>query len=119
MRFKIFYDDGAVFEGNPQHAPKFGVQVIVQEDNSRATVGRELLRYFDYYLYYPRDGKWVGVYGHDGLIDHVVHNIGQVSAVVVGRMIAHERFEEIYLRAKADPDFLPRLGNGRQHGETP
>ena len=112
MDFRIYYADGSTFDGRPEDAPKWGVQVIVQ---NRKTVGRELLRYFDYFLYV--DGCWVGVIGHDSLLDQVVHRLPDIRALTVGRMINPVDFDRIYKRANTDPDFPKKSATHK--GEKP
>lgn len=57
MRWCIFYDDGSTFsneEGNPEDAPVFGVQVIVQDWCQPPQV----IHKTDFYWWRPDDERW-------------------------------------------------------------
>jgi len=117
MSFKIYYDNGSVYEGGgldgAKQAPKFGIQVIAQETDG---VGTELLHYFDYYLYFKNLEKWIGVYGIVPLVDQVVHCVDDIGAVGVGRMMHFNDFGRILKRAQDEAD--PRK-SAKHKGEEP
>ena len=99
--WRIYYDDGSTFdstEGDPDDAPAFGVQCIVEPDDDG---GRVVLNHFDWYYYNPEAGQWWGSDIH-GLLDKLQFRI-PIEAVMQGRNCSN--FKEILVRATHDPDF--------------
>lgn len=84
MRF--YYDDGSVFEGEWQDAPGWGVQVIHWDGKVR--------HQGDFYRL--EDGEPVAM-DLFSLLHYVVNELGLVK---VGYMQSHDRYDEIYQRAK-------------------
>lgn len=100
MLWRIYYDDRPPVDDSmcaPEDTPGLGVQVIVQPDKD---AGSELLRMADYY-WWDRDRWWRG--DIFGLWDYLQRPGPKV--VRFGRTIEKEAHQEIYHRAKYDPDF--------------
>lgn len=95
-RFKIFYDDGTTAIDTTQ---KHGVICVVQED---AEVGRAIIDSFDWY--YRKDGIWFGADTH-GVLDQMVHFSEAIDAILQGRMVSRDTYQQIISNALADPDF--------------
>lgn len=93
--FKIYYDDGSTFEGDPAIAPTRGVQVIVMRDRDHVwkTVAGS-----HYYVWANRgDGyEWFGV-DQAGFYDYLF-NPGW-KMILLGRTISNDRFAEIFRNA--------------------
>lgn len=107
--FRIYYDGGATYAGDPYAAPAFGVLVIVETD---AEHGRRIIQNADYYCW--RDGQW---YEADfvGLIDYLAQP--GPKKVVFGRLVANEAHQAAFDLAYSDPDFAPKTGwSPRHHG---
>lgn len=100
--YKVFYDGGSTYVGDPAYAPAFGVLVIVQTDKNN---GRNLQAGEDFYVWLGEE--WLGV-DQFGVYDY----LGQpgYKRVLFGRTVDNERFYEAYRRAKTDPDFPPKTG---------
>ena len=106
LRWRIYYGDGSTFDsslGKPDDAPAFGVQTVVEQDDS---VGRTILAGFDWYYYHVESGKWWGSDIH-GLLDKLLFRI-EVVAISQGRNSAD--FDEILQRSIDDPDFPKKAG---------
>lgn len=115
MRWRIYYADGSTFsneDGGPHDAPYYGVQAVCQPEPD---VGLETLHAFDYYTY--AKGRWYGLSGHDGLVDHVTAYAPQIMALVVGRQIQRQQYQAIMRRALHDPDFPCK--SAKHAGESP
>jgi hypothetical protein len=102
--FRIYYDDGSTFDGDPFDAPFWGVLIIVEKDRDH---GRRIVSNGDYYVWI--DGRWRAK-DHIGLIDYL-QQPGHRKAVC-GRMVENDHFTAVYMRADADPDFPARTAYG-------
>lgn len=113
MQWKIYYDDGSVCcsdDGLPQSVPQFGVQAIVQKDNTPqpANVGRIILARWDYYWWRQDKSEWWG--GKlDGVLDHLLNRL-PIEAVCMGRSMNTGEFRDLMQRVEADPDFPKKSG---------
>ena len=115
MRWRVYYADGATFssdDGDPPDAPGYGVQAVCQPEPD---VGLETLHAFDYYIYMR--GQWRGLCGHDGLVDHLTAHAVEVDAVLAGRQVPRQDYQDVMRRALHDPDF-PRK-SAKHDGERP
>lgn len=115
MHWKIYYSDGATYSsdnGTPHSAPHFGVIAICQPEPD---VGLETLHAFDYYIY--MNGQWIGMVGHDALVDQVSNYVPLIEAFKSGRQIPRHLYQNIMRRALHDPDF-PRK-SATHDGEKP
>ena len=90
-------------DGPPEHAPPFGVGLIVQDNPDS---GREVVMRHDFYYWVPTDGAW---WGSDlaGLVDQFAHHPLDRTALKVGRNTSDARWRELVERAIKDPDFAP------------
>jgi hypothetical protein len=103
MQFKIYYENGTTFSSeSPTELNPFGVIAIAQINPKK---GREILDGTDYY--YLRNKIWYGCDLH-GLLDQIIHNLDELTVVLVGRMTDRENFERIVGKAIDDPG-LPRM----------
>jgi len=119
MKWRIYYGDNSTFDssqGNPEDAPAYNVQIIVQPDKPGArSVGTEALRLHDWYYWRTDEEKWVGGDLH-GILDLFLSR-EPIKALCQGRRIPTKLFDELYLKAKHDPDF-PRKSSSHSL-ETP
>ena len=103
VKWRIYYTDGTTFDstqGNPDDAPAFGVQVIVQlSDNGRL---RDTLKGSDYYVYIP-SGFWTGM-DFTGLLDRLTNRL-PFSGFLVGRWDPLDEYWDILRKAEKDKDF--------------
>lgn len=108
MKCAIFYGSGEVYVGEGLDAYPLDVQAVVYDDPSdtNRTVGRVVLKGWDYYLL--EGESWVGVNGEADFADHVIHC--QPTKVLKGRMIPRDRWQAIIDRAAAFPGFKERCG---------
>lgn len=104
MNWKIYYSDGQTFsdqDGDPEIAPFWDVQVIIQVDEEHGWFSLSGSKY------YVWDNRGLGYcwWGVDdiGFVDYL-KDPGW-KRVLVGRTIENEEFNEIFKRAKRDPDF--------------
>jgi len=103
VKYKLFYADGSVYtdeDGPPENAPARGVMVAVQADD---TVGLELVKGSDYYVYRPDGGGWFGV-DIFGLWDYLLDP--GLKVVKFGRTINNKEYSDIIKQAMED-DYLP------------
>lgn len=100
--FRIYYDGGETYDGDPYYAPAFGVLAIVQIDKAH---GHRIVVFSDYFVW--RDGEWVGV-DHIGMIDYL-QQLGP-RRVLFGRLVDKEYFYKVVRTAEDDPDFPERTG---------
>lgn len=101
LDWRIYYDDGSTFDssmGEPEDAPGFGVQCVVEADDD---AGRVVLAGFDWYYYHCGSCRWWGSDIH-GLLDKLLHRI-DVEALMQGRNCVD--FNAILHKATNDPDF--------------
>ena len=99
-KFKIWYDDGTVYSGKPELAPKRGVQCIAQTDPE---CGRTICRSDDFYVYQEYDGI-LGFQGVDqfGLHDYLIEP--GYKLVLFGRTIGNREYKSILQKAVNDLD---------------
>lgn len=104
VRYRIWYDDPDLtydnLMGPPWEAPKFGAQVIGQVNRAD---GWRHHRSGDYFVYREDKGLWFPA-TTDGLEDHFLFFARFVSAVIKGRQLTDEEFNEIKRQAVLDPD---------------
>ena len=101
-RGKIYYDL-CTYEGPYQDAPKYGVICILQENQENSF---HIVSGAPYYMYL--DDEWTGVYQND-LIDFVIHNLGEIKKVIMGRIVTKKQFHKIFEQAKADRAKMDQL----------
>jgi len=106
--FKIYYGDGLVYEGQPEHAPAHNVQAIAWNDPVRGPLdlGRVVITEWDIYIYSDHVGGWHGTNKYADLLQHLGRGCGPggVRAVLQGAWIATDEFLAIRKRAETDPD---------------
>ena len=100
-RFRIYYDDGSAYVGEPADAPGLGVVVIVQPDED---VGRMVMSRWDYFCLHD-DGQW-WVHDLTGLMDCLA--LPGFNRVLIGRTVSQDDWQAINAAALADPDFQPK-----------
>lgn len=102
--YRIYYDDGTTYQGDPYNAPAFGVLVIIEDDPE---AGRVLIENGDYYCY--REARW---YAMDiiGLFDYLA-SPGE-KKVIFGRIVPNELFREVHKHAMEDTDFPKKTADG-------
>jgi hypothetical protein len=115
MRWKIYYDDGHTYTGDPYHAPVLGVLVIVEVD---ADHGRRLITNADYFCLEDRgDGERWWEADQVGLIDYLIRP--GPKRVLIGRLVPNAVYERVYQSAYSDPDFAPKTAKAlRHHGRS-
>jgi hypothetical protein len=111
--WKIYYVDGSsiqsdkpnIMEDPTQIAlPKrYGVHSIIQPMNLPA-VDRETIEQY-HYLYLAQEDCWIGV-GVDGLMDHLIFNLANISCVLHGRPMASDGFFTLRQTIAQDP-YIP------------
>lgn len=104
LRYKIYYDDGTVYSGDPYYAPTSGVQVVAQEDSS-SSKGWILIHGIanaaqsDVGIYCWRDdGFGWDIHDQAGFYDYLFNYKGP-KAVIFGRTIPTEDFQKVLQRA--------------------
>lgn len=105
--FRIYYDGGETYSGDPFNAPAFGVLVIVQRNETHL---KRLVSGGDYFVW--RDGEWYSC-DYIGMVDYLQQP--GPKRVLFGRMVDREYFYSIARKAEKDPDFPERIG--RHKGE--
>lgn len=99
MNFRIYYDDSAVYAGDPYKAPALGVLVIVEKDPDS---GRRLVSAKDYYVWDEKESRWWSV-DYIGMIDYLIQP-GK-KRVLFGRTVESKKWYEVMRIANEDPDF--------------
>jgi hypothetical protein len=94
MKWKIYYDNGDTYAGDPYLAPATGVIVIAIEDVA-SNKGHRLTLSKD--AYYYKDGRWWGC-DDMGMYDYLMSYVGP-KAVLFGRTIRDEFYWKIVNRA--------------------
>ncbi len=115
MKWRVYYVGGATFsneDGDVWQAPGYGVMAVCQPEPD---VGLETLHAFDYYIFMR--GQWRGLSGHDGLLDHMTAHAKEVQAVIAGRQVPRQEYQDVMRIALHDPDF-PRK-SATHDGERP
>lgn len=106
IQWRVYYGDGSTAD-NLSHTladlPRWNVQIIAQHDVKH---NRSLASGAAYYIYHIQDQRWYPV-DFVGLLDYIVHKIGIVGAVLVGRFIDNALYDELEKHVSTDPDFLP------------
>jgi len=101
----VYYDGGSVVD-NTTHAlndlPVFGVIAINEQDD---TYNRNTLHNADYYLRHV-DGYWLPL-DWMGFVDHCLHKRDMIEALLVGRYIGNDAYNQIMTTVTNDADFLP------------
>ena len=100
--FRIYYDGGETYDGDPFYAPALGVLAIIQKDT---THGRRLHVCKDYFVWMGKG--WLGV-DFIGMIDYLT--LPGAKRVLIGRMVDKEYFYKVAAEANNDPDFPERTG---------
>ncbi len=105
MTVRIYYGDGAVYDGLPEGAPANNVQAIAWNDPAKGyrNIGRVVLQQWDIYIF-SDDIGWHGTNKYADLLQHLGKGIGPagVRAVLTGRWITRDDFDEIIKRAQTD-----------------
>lgn len=115
IKYKIFYDDGSTYSGEPENAPVFGALIVIQEDKEH---GRSIHSMCDYFCWDDRgDGlKWWEA-DYIGMVDYLSRP--GMKRILIGRLIPNARWGEIYKLALDDADLPPKTANSpRNHGRT-
>jgi len=102
MEFRIYYDGGGTYSGDPFYAPTLGVLAIVQHNRAH---GRRVTSNFDYFVWKDDLREWMGC-DRMGMIDYLVQ-LGP-KRVLIGRMVPKEYFYTVVKMANEDPDFPKR-----------
>lgn len=102
--FRIYYDGGSTFDGDPYNAPGWGAVTIVERD---ADHGRRLVDGKDFFIW--RDGRWWAV-DQWGLMDYLADP--GPRKILIGRYVPNGRWTLLRQRAEADPDFPARTAWG-------
>lgn len=94
VKFRVYYDDGTTYIGDPFIAPATGVVVIACED-TKANKGFRMTMSKD--AYFLKDGRW---WGCDvmGMYDYLMSYVGP-KAVLFGRTIRDDLYWDIVSRA--------------------
>jgi hypothetical protein len=109
--FRIYYDGGETYDGDPWLAPALGVLVIVERDPDH---GRRLIARKDFYTW--RGERWWAV-DHIGFYDYLI--APGPRKVIFGRMIKNEEWYDAMRRADDDPDFPTRTAWGPDEERIP
>ena len=104
LKFRIYYDGGATYDGDPFDAPAWGALAIVQEHKEH---GREIVSNKDYFVW--MNSRWMGV-DWIGMIDYLQQN--GARKVLFGRMVPNDHFNDITKLANEDEDFPIRTAWG-------
>lgn len=106
MRWRIYYGDGSIYEGETEAdamaAPTKSAQITSSEvpDSPR---GRTLSHGSDYHC-------WLGSYwsarDRDGMIDYILHREG-AQKIIMGRAIYDKTYKEICRKVLQDGCFCP------------
>lgn len=117
--WKVYYDDGTTYAGDPFKAPAWGVLFIVETHPDH---GRHYVQGCDFYVWEERgDGTfrwWAADYF--GMIDYLARS--GPRKILIGRMVPDSVWHRVYAAAAADPDFPPKTAYSvyevkRVHGE--
>jgi len=97
MQFKIFYEDGSTYSGDPFLSPVFKVLVIVEADKEH---GKKLVSGGDYYVW--TSGHWYAV-DYPGMIQYLADP--GPRRVLLGVMTDGDTWNKAMKEARNDPDF--------------
>lgn len=103
IAWKIYYDDGTTYTGDPFLAPALGVLIVVHPDPEH---GRYFRFNHDYYWF--ENNRWEGG-DLFGLYDYLMRP--GCKKVIFGRIVTNERFGEVYNQAMLDMDFAPKTAH--------
>ena len=109
MNWKIIYSDGSSFsdeDGGPEQAPGWGVQFILQKDN---TVGVEVLHSVDNYIW--KDNQWFAV-DTWGFSNYLMQPGFKITKF--GEYIPNDKYREMFKMAFTDKD-LPKKSATYRH----
>src|SRR3990172_5918358 len=95
--FRVYYDGGATYDGDPFWTPVFGVLVIVEQDPDH---GRRLVSAKDYYVWEHK--RWWAV-DFVGMVDYLARP--GPRRVLFGRTVPNDVWYAAMRRANEDPDF--------------
>lgn len=97
MKWRIYYDDGSVFDNTlpATNAPSYGVQCIVDYSQDKRTIHNRST----YYIL-TNEG-WI-VAEQDGLLDFILNKFSKIQKIVMGRTMTNDAFWEVYNKAKND-----------------
>ncbi len=112
MDWKIYYGDGSTFssdQGSPQDAPSWNIEIILEATHKEGVIR---LSGKDYYWFDPDLDQW-SAGDFMGMMDYVLRD----STVKVARSMKTCDFEQLFMRAVADPDFPTKsLRNYQREG---
>lgn len=92
MTFRVYYDDGSIYEGDPFNAPGLGVICILDACHDQPHLHEKS----DYYIWKFKENGWTGV-DIFGLFDYLTHP-GE-RKVLFGRTVDNDLFSRIRMRA--------------------
>lgn len=98
MNWRVYYSDGATYDGPVDNVPIWEVLVIVERDPMH---GRKLVSGGDYYIY--DGGRWIA--GDLMTMWQYMARPGTVKRVLVGVMVNSKKWQETMRKARNDPDF--------------
>lgn len=91
--FRIYYDNGEIFNDDPKDAPKDGVICIIQ------TPPYHTVSNAPYYIYVRE--QWLPAYEND-VVDYLKHRPGDIEHLIQGRIVSKRDFNDIYKKAQED-----------------
>jgi hypothetical protein len=94
MKWRIYYDDGTTFEGDPFLTPARGVMCILDSHGQWHIDENK-----DYYVWKFREDGWSGV-DLFGLVDYLLE--AGARKVVFGRLVENSIFNKIKQQALKD-----------------
>ena len=107
MEWKIFYADGSTYYGEPELAPKRGVQAIIVKDE---LVGRRIESTTDQYIYSPERGGWRGVDQY-ALYEYLTESGFKI--VLFGSVMIDSEYRDMWDKISKDTDLPPKSGSHR------
>jgi len=106
MQWKIYYADGSSYYGEPELAPKRGVQAILIKDE---LVGRRIESSRDYYVYWPERGGWRSV-DHFAFYEYLFEANPPTKIVLFGSVMDDGEYRALWDIISNDPDLPPKSG---------
>lgn len=94
IKWRIYYDDYTTVDREENIRP-FGVAFIAERQND----GRIIHQRSSYYLL--TDDGWI-VVETDGLIDWMLHKLGKIKRVIMGRSMTNNAYWALYEKVKND-----------------
>ncbi len=96
-KWRIHYDDGLIHSNNDGPIEYHHGVICIVQINGRNE--REIQQRRDYYIL---TDVWIpcDVFG---VLDHTMHKLNEIKAVVAGRTVSNPEFERIYREAKLTP----------------